>query len=120
MSARDLFIRLSHNVYDSPAFQALRPVEIAVLLLLLRQFNGRNNGAIPLGVREAARKCHCSIATACRALARLQELRLITATYRGHMVPEVGRPDAPTRWRVNFIENVQERPTAGGKVHATF
>jgi hypothetical protein len=103
------FMSLPHAVYDGPAFRALRPVEIAVLLLLVRKFNGHNNGAIALGTREAARRCHCGQSTACRALARLQHTGFISATYRGHMVPEPGRPDAPTRWRVNFLENVHER-----------
>ncbi len=30
---------------------ALRPINIAVFLLLIRKHNGRNNGAIPLGVQ---------------------------------------------------------------------
>ena len=103
------FIRIPHATYDSPAFRSLRPIEIAVLLLLIRKFNGHNNGALPLGLREAVRRCHCSQTTAHRALARLQETGLIAMTYRGHMVPEIGRPDAPSRWRVSFLENVHER-----------
>jgi hypothetical protein len=103
------FIRIPQAAYNSPAFRSLRPVEVAVLLLLASKFNGRNNGAIALGVREAARRCHCGKSTAHRALARLQGTGLITLTYRGHTVPEIGRPDAPTRWHVSFLENVQER-----------
>src|SRR4051794_38105898 len=89
------FIRIPKDAYDSPAFRSLRPVEIAVLLLVASKFNGHNNGAIVLGLREAAARCHCSKSTASRALARLQETRLITMTYYGHRVPEIGRPDAP-------------------------
>jgi IclR helix-turn-helix domain len=103
------FIRVPHATYDSPAFRSLRPIEVAVLLLVTSKFNGHNNGALPLGVREAARRCHCGQSTAHRALTRLQETGLITLTYRGHRVPEPGRPDAPTRWRVSFLENVHER-----------
>lgn len=103
------FIRIPKAAYDSPAFRSLRSVEVAVLLLLASKFNGHNNGALPLGIREAARRCHCSASTAHRALAGLQETGLIALTYRGHMVPEIGRPDAPTQWRISFLENVQER-----------
>lgn len=120
MSSKDWFIKLPHAVYDSPAFQSLVPVERAVLFLLLRKFNGRNNGAIPLGVRDAAKDCHCGQMTACRALARLEEIGLIICTHKGHMVPEVGRPNAPSRWRVNFVKNAQNRPAKGGELHVAF
>ena|SRR5690242_780691 len=103
------FIRIPQAAYNSPAFQSLRPIEVAVLLLLASKFNGHNNGNVPLGLTEATRRCHCSKSTAHRALARLQETGLIAMTYRGHMVPEIGRPDAPTRWRIAFLENIHER-----------
>jgi hypothetical protein len=105
MTKREPFIMLPHAVYDSPTFAALNPIHIAVLLLLIRKYNGRNNGALALGVREAARRCHCSQATTCRALARLQKDRLITAVYKGHLVPETGRPDIATRWKLNFVRD---------------
>jgi hypothetical protein len=97
------FIMLPHAIYDSPEFAALKPIDIAVLLVLIRKHNGHNNGAIPLGVREAARRCHCSQMTSCRALARLQKEGLILAVYKGHLVHEIGRPDAATKWRLNFV-----------------
>ena len=104
MSKHGPFIMLPHAVYDSPTFAALKPIDIAALLVLIRKYNGHNNGAIPLGVRETARRCHCSQMTACRALARLQEAGLITAAYKGHLVPEIGRPDVATRWKLNFLK----------------
>lgn len=104
MSKHGPFIMLPHAVYDSPTFAALKPIDIAALLVLIRKYNGHNNGAIPLGVRETARRCHCSQMTACRALARLQEAGLITAAYKGHLVPEIGRPDVATRWKLNFVK----------------
>lgn len=39
-------IRLSHTLLDSPAFAALQPSEIVVLIAMRRQLNGGNNGAI--------------------------------------------------------------------------
>ena len=113
MTKHDPFIMLPHTIYDSPIFAALKPIHIAVLLLLIRKYNGHNNTAIALGIREAARRCHCSQATACRALARLQDDGLISVTYKGHLVPEVGRPDAATRWRLNFLpESRPMNPTS--------
>jgi hypothetical protein len=105
MTKHDPFIMLPHAVYDSPAFAALKPIDIAVLLLLIRKHNGHNNGGIALGVREAAKRCHCSQMTACRSFARLQKAGLISATYKGHLVPEIGRPDIATRWQLNFVKN---------------
>jgi len=75
MTKHDPFIMLPHAIYDSPAFTALEPIHIAILLLLIRKHNGHNNGAIALGVREAAKRCHCGKTTAARALARLQQDR---------------------------------------------
>jgi hypothetical protein len=97
------FIMLPYATYDSPTFAALKPIDIAVLLLLIRKHNGHNNGAISLGLREIVNRCHCSQATAWRALNRLQQANLISRSYKGHLVPEVGRPDVATRWRLNFV-----------------
>ena len=41
---------------------------------------------------------------ACRALAKLQKIDLISATRKGHLVLEIGRPNVATRWRLNFLE----------------
>lgn len=60
---------------DSPAFATLKPIDIAVLLLLIREHNGHNNGGIGLGLREIASRCHCSFSTASRALDRLKKSR---------------------------------------------
>jgi hypothetical protein len=106
------YIKLLWSVYDSPKFATLKPTEIAVLLLLLRKYTGYNNGAIALGVREAARRCHCSQMTACRALKTLQDASLIAETYKGHMVPEIGRPNVASRWKLTFIDETKKRNVA--------
>jgi hypothetical protein len=51
MSGHEKFIMLPYAVYDSPAFAELKPIEIAVLLLLIRKHTGHNNGNISLGLR---------------------------------------------------------------------
>jgi hypothetical protein len=109
MANHDPFIMLPHAVYDSPAFAALKPIDIAVLLLLIRKHNGHNNGGISLGLREIVSRCRCSMATAWRALKRLQDAGLITETYKGHLVPEIGRPDVATRWKLTFVDETQSR-----------
>jgi hypothetical protein len=113
MTKRDPFIMLPYGIYDSTAFAALEPIHIAILLLLIRKYNGHNNGGITLGVREAGGRCHCSQATACRAFARLQKDGFISVAYKGHLVPEFGRPDAATRWKLNFVKDSAMEPKEG-------
>ena len=102
---------LPHAVYDSPAFAMLAPIDIAVLLLLIRKHNGRNNGDIPLGVREIAARCRCGKATALRALHRLQEAGLVGIIRKGHLVPEIGRANVASRWRLSFLPDPPTRET---------
>jgi hypothetical protein len=97
------FIMLPHAIYDSPAFEVLRPVDIAVLLLLIRKHNGYNNGDITLGVREAAARCRCGKSAAHRALNNLQTTGMITIVHKGHLVPEIGRANVASRWQLNFF-----------------
>ena len=111
MTKHEPFIMLPHAVYDSPEFAELNPIDVAVLLLLIRKHNGHNNGRIALGVREAAAKCRCGKASAQRALARLQQSGLVAITYKGHLVPEIGRPDAATKWRLNFVTENKKAAT---------
>jgi hypothetical protein len=108
------FIMLPHAVYDSPEFQALSATDIAVLLLLIRKHNGKNNGNIALGVREIVSRCHCGLGTASRALKSLQDAGLITVTYQGHLVPQIGRPNVASRWLISFIDETRNRN--GGEV----
>jgi hypothetical protein len=103
------YIKLPYPVYDSPAFASLKPIDIAVLILLIRKHNGHNNGAIVLGLREVVARCRCGQATAWRALKSLQDASLITATYKGHLVPEIGRPDVASRWKLNFVDETVKR-----------
>ena len=96
------FIMMPYCVFDDPKFVALSAVEKVILFLLIRRHNGKNNGAIPLGVREAAKLCGCGQATACRALQALEQAGFITPVYKGHMTGLAGCNIA-TRWRLNFI-----------------
>jgi hypothetical protein len=103
------FIMLPYSTYDGPEFAALKPIDVAVLVLLIRKHDGHNNGNISLGLREVVKRCHCSQMTAWRALKNLERAGLISVTYKGHMVPEIGRPDVATRWRLNFVNETRNR-----------
>jgi hypothetical protein len=101
---RQRFISLPHAVYDSPSFAALSPIDIAALVLLIRKHNGHNNGAISLGVREIAARCYCCKTTASKALQNLQRAGLVSLVHKGHLVPEFGRPNPASRWKLNFLD----------------
>ncbi|PCJ74702.1 MAG: hypothetical protein COA53_07855 [Rhodobacteraceae bacterium] len=49
------FIQIDHWLYDSPAWQSLKPGPRALYLELKRKFNGHNNGAVFLSQRDAAK-----------------------------------------------------------------
>ena len=98
------FFPIVRSAYNNPKFHALSHVAVCLLLELLSRWSERRNGEIQFGVRDAAAKWHCGQATACRALKELQDAGFITCTRKGHQVPEPGRPDAPSRWRINFMK----------------
>lgn len=98
------FIRLPHSVYDANEFKSLEPIDVLALLALIRKFNGKNNGGISLGVREAAARCRCHPSTVSRALKRLVQAGFISCVNKGRLVPEPGRPNVASHWRLNFID----------------
>jgi hypothetical protein len=106
------FIRLPYAVYDCPEFARLSGTDIAVLLLVIRKHNGSNNGNISLGTREIAGRCGCGQTSAVRSLKALQDAGLVSATYKGHFVPDIGRPNAASRWRLTWlpIDKLQAKP----------
>ena len=57
------FIQLFSNVKRSTAYHGLTTNARSALIELIDRFNGCNNGAIVLGVRELAYELRCSIAT---------------------------------------------------------
>lgn len=107
------FVMLTHEIFDSGRYRALEPIDRDVLWLLIRKHNGRNNGSISLGTREVAAWYGCGKSTANRSLQRLEKAELITAVRKGHLVPEVGRSNVATTWRLNFI-NERMSPTKTG------
>jgi hypothetical protein len=74
-------------------------------VLFLRRYNGSNNGAIPLSVREAAAWCRCGTSTALRYLNELQEAGLIESVALGsfHIKAGPNRMMATT-WRLHFVK----------------
>ena len=52
---KDGFLLMSKRMFDSPAFRSLSSSSIIVYLLLVRRFNGYNNGEIALSCRDCAK-----------------------------------------------------------------
>ena len=76
------FAMVLHWVMDTAAFRSLSPQAVAVYLVLLRIYNGSNNGSIALSARNAAERCNIAKDTATRAFRELIEkgfIELVTA-----------------------------------------
>ena len=100
------FVMITREIFDSDKYRALTPVERDLLWLLIRRYNGRNNGGISLGAREAAAWYSCGKSTANRALQGLEKARFISPVHKGHLVPVAGRENVATMWRLNFVNEV--------------
>jgi DNA-binding transcriptional regulator YhcF (GntR family) len=57
-------VRFYHWLLDSPAFRSLSPLSRALLLELMRRYNGSNNGHVHLSHREAAKAVNVAPNTA--------------------------------------------------------
>jgi hypothetical protein len=79
-------------------------------VLFLRRFNGYNNGAISLSVREAAGWCKCSAGTAQKILKELQEHGLIEPVVVGSFKIKAGElKNIATTWRLG--DRAETRPS---------
>src|SRR5215831_19283876 len=103
MKRSEPFVMMLHATFDSEEYRALTPLDRDVLWLLIRRFNGTNNGEISLGAREAATWYGVGRSTANRALQRIEKAGFITAVHKGHLVPPAERPNVATKWRLNFL-----------------
>ena len=100
------FIRLTHALVDGEAFMLASNGARCLLILIWRRFNGRNNGQIPLSVREAADWLHCGKTATARYFAELQQLGLIEAVTKGQFAIKSGTgKNAATTWRLTFLQN---------------
>lgn len=77
------FIQIPHALYDHPLFGDLSGNTIKVLLLLLRQYRGKNNGDLSASFTQAKKIGVGSKTTLAKALSDLQEAGLIIRTREG-------------------------------------
>jgi hypothetical protein len=78
------FIRLNHNMLRSPQFRALSGTAVKVLLFLMDQYNGSNNGDLSATETMVERAGLCSGGASAKALKELREAGFILLTRTGH------------------------------------
>lgn len=84
-------VRLDHSVFYSAAYRSLAPIERAMLWEVIGLFKGNNNGALWLGIRDAAMLVGAKDkGTASKALKGLIDRGLIAITSHGHFKPKAG------------------------------
>lgn len=74
------FLGIPFAVIDSPDFRLLSPVAIKLLIFLVYQFNGSNNGDLSAPFSRVKEWGIKSEATLCKALKELMARRIITRT----------------------------------------
>ena len=98
------FIKLDHDLVRGPEWRGLSGDAAKVLIDILDQYNGRNNGSIHYGVRHAMAALGCSKRTAIRRLGELRASGLIVATEKGPFIHKTGsRKGITTAWRLTFL-----------------
>jgi hypothetical protein len=98
------FVALPELVLESAAYRDLSPVARALLVEILRVYNGKNNEHLGMSCRMAADRVGCSKDTANRALQELVAHGLIESTSKGQFSPSRIRIRA-TEWRVTWLRS---------------
>lgn len=80
------FAQLPHVVMDSESFRGLRPSALMVLMCLLRQYRGNNNGDLSAEFSRAQGWGIGSKTTLTKALSELQKRNLIQRTREGRFI----------------------------------
>ena len=77
------FVQLHDWMMNTAAWRSLTPQCRAVYVEVARLYNGRNNGSLGLGARDAAERANINKDTACSCFARLTELGFLEAAQLG-------------------------------------
>lgn len=93
------FIRLMHEVFDSPGFRSLRPGARAALLEVARLYAGCNNGQLPMSQRMLAERLSVTKDTAGAYLGELEAAGLVECTRRSGFSLKSREAQAPL-WRL--------------------
>lgn len=100
-------MRLDHSLLTSPAYRSLSPVSRALLVELVRLYNGKNNGMLAVSERDAASICNVSRITIRKGFAQLIEVGILEISRNSYFNVKSGdkrcREYALT-WLFNFAE----------------
>lgn len=107
---RELFVQLPNFVVDSAAFCSLKALPQALLIHIIRRHNGRNNGAIALGHRDAARLCNVNKDTIKRAFDELEAKGFIRPSRKGGFNMKDPTASRATEWRITWLDT-EAKPT---------
>jgi len=94
------FIQIHHATIETLAWRALRPAAVVVYIALRALYDGRNNGALRLSVREAAERTGLDKDTVNRALAQLVALGFVEVAEPGGYARKVRHA---TLWRLTDL-----------------
>ena len=98
--ATERYVRLTHSVLRSQAWQSLDGNARAIYIDLAMLYRGTNNGQIGFSTRQAAWAVQVSPATAARAMIQLQDRGFIVAVTKGNFT----RKRQATRWRLTEFD----------------
>jgi hypothetical protein len=97
-------VRFYETMLATAAYRDLRPAARCLLIELARLYNGRNNGEIALGEREAVRLLGMTDRTAARrALAELEAHGFITKTKPSGFNLKDRSTRRATEWRLEWL-----------------
>ena len=79
------FVAIFHSVFESPAFDDLSPHACKLLLELVRQYRGSNNGNLTVAWSVVSKRGWKSRTTLWRCKSELIEAGFVYVTRKGHM-----------------------------------
>lgn len=106
------FSRLPHWVQDSAAFRSLKPGPRALLIEMIRKYNGRNNGQIIMSARQACEAINIADKdTALRYLNQLRDVGLIRPIKVGGFNMKDATASRATEWALTWERVNEQLPT---------
>lgn len=101
------FLMIDHYVFECPAFRALQVGPRALLLELIRKFNGSNNGQIGFGTREAGPRLNVGKDTVNNYFHALEDAGFIVRQHPGGFNMKDKAARRASEWRLTW------HPSAG-------
>jgi DNA-binding transcriptional regulator YhcF (GntR family) len=110
-NAEEHFVRLGHDLTGSQAWKALGPYARDAYSWIARRYRGKNNGKIPMSVRDLADLMGVNDKTAVKAFKRLQLFGFLAVHQKGHMGLRGDEQRRATRWRLTEYRCEDGQPT---------